>query len=235
MRTVRKSGFANRLRKNCLQRLKPLLRSSPIDQNEVFSAQIEERRIFATTLRGMANKREPQVPFSFMHLLKAMTAAMMELTERIEQLLGELFATDERLTDCFTVEISLQPRNKLCVFVDSDSGINFDKCKTISRYLEGHLDANGWLGERYILEVSSPGVGRPLRLWRQYRNNIGRHLLVTLQDGTVQRGVLKTVEADHLILAQQTEEKQGKKAASVFVERLIPFEQIATAVVKIVF
>ncbi|MCS7036508.1 MAG: ribosome maturation factor [Saprospiraceae bacterium] len=159
----------------------------------------------------------------------------MELTERIEQILTELFAADEHLADCFPVEISLQPRQKLCVFVDSDSGINFDKCKRISRHLEAHLDANGWLGEKYVLEVSSPGVGRPLRLWRQYRNNIGRHLLVTLHDGTSQRGVLKAVEETHLVLEQERKEKQSNKSVSTLTEREIPFEQIASAVVKIVF
>lgn len=181
----------------------------------------------------MANEREPRVPFLFMRLPEAIN--VMELTERIEQLLTELFATDERLADCFSVEVSLQPRNKLCVFVDSDSGINFDKCKIISRHLEAHLDANGWLGDKYVLEVSSPGVGRPLRQWRQYRNNIGRHLLVTLQDGSAQRGVLKAVEADHLVLEQEVKEKQGNKSVRVLAQRSIPFEQIVTAVVKIVF
>jgi ribosome maturation factor RimP len=157
-----------------------------------------------------------------------------ELTERISGLLEMLFATDERLADCFTVDVSLHPKNKLCVFVDSDSGINFDKCKWISRYLEGHLDSNGWLGEKYVLEVSSPGVGRPLRLWRQYRNNIGRYVQVTLNDRTTQRGRLKVVEEHQIILEQEVTEKQGSKRLKTNIERAIPFEQITSTVVKVI-
>ncbi len=160
----------------------------------------------------------------------------VELTERIQHLLQRLFADDERLADCFVVEINHHPRsNKLAVFVDCDSGINFDKCKAISRYLEGYLDTQGWLGEKYVLEVSSPGVGRPLRFWRQYRNNIGRMVQVTLSDQTIHKGLLKSVEEDHIVLEQEITQKQGGKSVRLNMERTIPFEQIASTVVKVVF
>ncbi len=159
----------------------------------------------------------------------------IELTERIRQLLEELFGTDERLADCFTVEVELRPRNKLCVYVDSDSGINFEKCTIISRYLEKHLDTHAWLGEKYTLEVSSPGVGRPLRLWRQYRNNIGRCVVVTLQDKTTQRGLLKSVDEQQITLEQEITEKQGNKTVRTRQVLFIPFEQIASTVVQVVF
>ncbi len=181
----------------------------------------------------MANEREPRVPFLFMLTGGSCRMSTTELTERIHQLLDELFTTDDRLRDCFVVEISLHARNKLCVFVDSDSGINFDKCAIISRHLEGYIDAQGWLGEKYTLEVSSPGVGRPLRFWRQYRNNIGRHVLVTLQDKTTHRGLLKAVEEHQIVLAQEVTEKQGKKRQRIQAERHIPFDQIASTVVKV--
>ncbi|MCS6927991.1 MAG: ribosome maturation factor [Saprospiraceae bacterium] len=163
-----------------------------------------------------------------------MAISTAELVERISSLLDTLFRTDERLHDCFTVEIQLQPRNKLCVFIDSDSGVNFNKCQIVSRYLESHLDTHGWMGEKYVLEVSSPGVGRPLRFWRQYRNNIGRHVQVTLLDNTSQRGILKAIDEHHIILEQTIVQKQGSRRVQTTVEKTIPFEQIASTVVKVV-
>lgn len=159
----------------------------------------------------------------------------MELTERIAQLLEEKFAADELFADCFTVDLELKPSNRLYVFIDSDSGMTFDKCQKISRFLEGHLDTEGWLGEKYVLEVSSPGIGRPLRFLRQYRNNIGRTVAVTLLDKTQQTGILKAADETQVVLQQQVVEKVGKKNVKSIQDKAIPFDQIEKTVVKIVF
>ena len=159
----------------------------------------------------------------------------MELTERIAQLLEEQYATDETLADCFTVDIELRPGNKLYVFVDSDSGINFDKCKKISRHLESHIDTNGWLGTKYVLEVSSPGLDRPLRFLRQYQNNLGRTVVVTRQDDTRERGILKAADEMQVVIEQTVVEKDGKKKKEVLMDLAIPFDQIKSTVIKAAF
>ncbi len=159
----------------------------------------------------------------------------MEVTERIAQLLEEKYRSDEACADCFTVDIELKPGNKLYVFADSDSGMTFEKCQKLSRYLESFLDANGWLGNAYVLEVSSPGVGRPLTFARQYRNNIGRTLNVTLADKTQHTGLLKSVDETQIVLAYTVVERIEKKKKEVPVEQAIPFDQIEKAVVKITF
>ena len=127
----------------------------------------------------------------------------MEVTERIAQLLDEKYAADEVFADCFTVEIDLRPGQKLYVFADSDSGMTFEKCQKLSRYLEEHLDTNGWLGDKYLLEVSSPGVTRPLQFARQYPRNIGRTLEVTQKDQTRQTGVLIAADESQILLRQE--------------------------------
>jgi ribosome maturation factor RimP len=160
---------------------------------------------------------------------------MMELPERIAQLLDEKYATDEAFSDCFTVQIELKGGPALHVFVDSDSAMTFEKCQKISRFLEGHLDLNGWLGEKYVLEVSSPGVGRPLKFFRQYVKNIGRTLEVTLLDKSVQSGVLLAAESDKIIIAQTIVERDGKKKKNVDLETGIALDQIDTAIIKIKF
>lgn len=159
----------------------------------------------------------------------------MEITERIAQLLEEKYATDEAFADCFTVEIELKPGQKLYVFADSDSGMTFEKCQKISRYLESHLDTNGWLGDKYLLEVSSPGIGRPLKFLRQYRSNLGRTVEVTLKDKTRQTGLLKAAEENQVVLSQKVVEREGNKKKEVEKETAIPFEQIEKTVVKLAF
>jgi ribosome maturation factor RimP len=163
------------------------------------------------------------------------TRRIMELTERIALLLEEKYATEESLADCFTVDMELKPGNKLYVYVDSDSGINFDKCRKLSRHLESYLDTNGWLGAQYVLEVSSPGIGRPLRFLRQYNRNIGRTVVVTLHDQTRERGILKGADETQVIIEQTVIEKEGKKKKEVLVDRAIPFDQIERTVVKAAF
>lgn len=159
----------------------------------------------------------------------------MELTERIAQLLEEKFTTDEAFGDCFIVEIELKPGNRLYVFLDSDSGMSFDKCHKLSRYLEGFIDENSWLGTKYVLEVSSPGISRPLKFLRQYHKNTGRTVAVTLLDKTQQIGILKSADETQLILTQKVIERVGKKKKEVEIEHPIPFDQIEKTIVKAAF
>jgi ribosome maturation factor RimP len=160
----------------------------------------------------------------------------MELTERIQQLLEEKYTTDEDFADCFTVEVELKPASKLYVFIDSDSAMDFEKCRKISRYLEGHIDTNGWLGEKYLLEVSSPGITRPLKFLRQYLKNAGRNVEVTLLDKTKQTGTLKHADEHQVVLAQTiTERDEKKKKITKDIELSIPFDQIEKTIVKLAF
>ncbi len=65
-------------------------------------------------------------------------------------------------------------RRILQVFVDTDDGITIAQCAEISRDLGVELDKQSVVNESYELEVSSPGIDKPLKLLRQYKKNIGR-------------------------------------------------------------
>lgn len=157
---------------------------------------------------------------------------MIEL--QIESLLAAKFQ-EEEFQDCFLIEVNHHPGNKLEVFIDSDSGVTFEKCQKISRYLEGILDEKSWLGDNYVLEVSSPGIGRPLKLWRQYKKNTGRSLEITLDDGSRKEGKLAEVQEDQIVLAELLVEKEGKKKVKKQVLTPVTFESIKKAIVKISF
>ena len=57
--------------------------------------------------------------------------------------------------------------------------VSVDDCARVSRAVESRLDASGVVGERYVLEVSSPGIERPLRLPRDWQRAVGRPAVVT--------------------------------------------------------
>ena len=62
----------------------------------------------------------------------------------------------------------------LRVYADKEGGIELDDCVTISRALEEKLDAEDFIEDAYILEVSSPGLTRKLKKDRDYEKSIGR-------------------------------------------------------------
>lgn len=161
-----------------------------------------------------------------------MTAVNIE--EKIAQLLGELFE-GEAFSDCFLLEAKLNANQKVEVFLDSDTGITFDKCQRISRYLEQHIDENNWLGEKYTLEVSSPGVSRPLVLLRQYPKHLGRKLELTLTDKSSKTGKLLQVLSEAIVLEEEVKTKEGKKNKRELVASTIAFNDITKAIVKVSF
>jgi ribosome maturation factor RimP len=156
------------------------------------------------------------------------------IEEKIHELLAAKFQ-EETFQDCFLVEFHLHRGNKLEIFVDCDSGLTLDKCQQISRYLESFLDQEGWLGDNYTLEVSSPGLNRPLKLLRQYRKNIGRKLEVTLKDGPVKTGLLKSVSDSAIVLEETIVTKEGKKKKTTTAQTELSFDQVKKAMVVISF
>jgi ribosome maturation factor RimP len=138
------------------------------------------------------------------------------------------------------VDIQYHSNSKLLeVFMDGDQGIGIDQCAKLNRYLQGHLDEGGWIGDDYTLEISSPGIGTPLKLKRQYHKNIGRTLAVELTDDHVAvKGILSEVKDDAIVISYEAKvpvEEGKKKKHLVTLKQEIPFERIKKAVIKIVF
>ena len=83
------------------------------------------------------------------------------------------------------------------VLVDSDHGVTLDEVAVASRAVSDALDTSDVLGdEPYTLEVSSPGVDRPLTLPRHWLRNVGRLVSVTVTDGRETTGRLLSVSDD---------------------------------------
>jgi ribosome maturation factor RimP len=156
------------------------------------------------------------------------------IEDKIVDLLNTKFQ-EEEYQDCFLVEMKLSQSNKLEVFLDCDSGLTFEKCQRISRYLESYLDEGQWLGEKYTLEVSSPGVGKPLKMNRQYKKNIGRRVEVNFNEGKPQTGKLIAVDDESITIEYEITIKEGKKKRKEMNQQNILFENIKKTVVKVSF
>ena len=82
--------------------------------------------------------------------------------ERTEQLVMPI--VDENNFELVDIEYVKEAGNWfLRVYIDKQGGITIDDCELVSRALSEQLDKDDFIEDSYILEVSSPGLGRPLK------------------------------------------------------------------------
>lgn len=153
----------------------------------------------------------------------------MQAEKRVIELVEEKISDRPEL---FLVEVKMLPNNKLIIHVDGDEGISIQDCAAISRHVGFHLEEENTIEKAYNLEVSSPGVGEPLKLKRQYVKNIGRELSVKLNGGEIKEGKLLAVNDQSVVIEAKVKEK-GKKAQ--LVETSLDFDQIIETKVLISF
>ncbi len=73
--------------------------------------------------------------------------------------------------DIEVLAVELQSPSRFCVFIDHAQGVDHALCERVTNLLRGYLD-------RYTIDVSSPGVERPLRTPGHFRNAVGRTVAV---------------------------------------------------------
>ena len=114
------------------------------------------------------------------------------------------------------------------VIVDGESALNLDQVTVASKLVSELVDEAPFMGESpFTLEVTSPGIDRPLILPRHFAKNVTRLLKVTKTDGTVATGRI-TSNTDLDVTLTVTEKKDVK-------EITIPLADIKRAVVEIEF
>ncbi len=100
----------------------------------------------------------------------------MTKVEKINKLKGLLAPLVEN-HGAFMVDVNLRGEGNgqlIEVFCDEERGITIDKCAEISRSIMPALESSDALQGSFRLEVSSPGVGTPIKDRRQYKSNFGR-------------------------------------------------------------
>lgn len=154
---------------------------------------------------------------------------METILQKTEALVTKLLSQEP---EYFLVEIKIKPTNNIKVYIDGDKGISIEKCVYFNRQLYKKIEEAGMFPSGdFSLEVSSPGVDKPLKLHRQYLKNIGRNIEVTFNDGSKKEGKLLQATNDDIILEQVN--GKGKKAETQ--QLVIPFSNIKTTTVQIQF
>lgn len=98
----------------------------------------------------------------------------------------------------------------LRVYIDKENGINVDDCELISRELSDLLDEKDFVEDAYILEVSSPGLGRPLKKDKDFARSIGEEVeikLYRMKDGRKDyKGILKAYDKESVTIDEDDTE-----------------------------
>ena len=104
--------------------------------------------------------------------------------------------------DLEAVEITPAGRRRMLrVAVDKDGGVSLDDVAAATREVSRVLDDSDVMGEQpYLLEVTSPGIDRPLTLPRHWRRNRDRMVRVTREDGTTLTGRIGDSDERRVVL-----------------------------------
>lgn len=152
---------------------------------------------------------------------------------RLAALLGP--AIEQIGIDLEDVEVvSAGKRRLVRVLVDTDTGVSLDDVSAASQAISAVLDApaaDAVLGSApYVLEVSSPGVDRPLTAPKHWRRSTGRLVRATLTGGTEVTGRVIEADDEGVRLAPSDDSK-----AAAGEPRILSFDQISSARVQVEF
>ncbi len=148
------------------------------------------------------------------------------LENRIEKALEDLFAE----TDAFLVEVKISGGTKIEVYIDCmETNVTIDQCASTSRYLEEILETEQLVPEKYVLEVSSPGMTNPLRVPKQFQKSIGRLVKVLSYDGIKREGVLVNFDENGFSIEEHKKPSKKNKQAEIITHNY-QFEAVKSVV-----
>jgi ribosome maturation factor RimP len=169
-------------------------------------------------------EKGPQGPFLF----SATGIEDATMTGKAEEIRDMLAPTVEALgLELLGVEYAPSTGNAMLrLYIDkADVGVGIEDCEAVSREVSALLDVNDPIASEYTLEVSSPGIDRPLFGAAQFARHVGDEAKIALrvpQEGRRRlQGRIARVEGDRVVIA---EEKQEYEVAEANIEkaRLVP-------------
>jgi ribosome maturation factor RimP len=155
------------------------------------------------------------------------SAGLPSQKQVIELLDGEFARAGYEIEDVLIDAAARPPR--ITVVADGDEGLDLDSIATLSRSASELLDRVDDRATPYVLEVTSPGVDRPLTTEKHYRRAQGRKVELTMSDGSTLTGRLGETRGGAVRLVV----REGRQAN--FSVRELPVESIAKAVVQVEF
>lgn len=104
----------------------------------------------------------------------------------------------------------------LRAYIDKQEGVDINDCENVSRALSEALDKEDFISDAYILEVSSPGLGRVLKKDKHLEKSLGQEVELKTYKPIDQckefGGILKSYDKDTVTITMEEEEKVFKRA-----------------------
>ncbi|GFG76439.1 ribosome maturation factor RimP [Mycobacterium botniense] len=154
-----------------------------------------------------------------------MATGLPSQTQVIELLGGEFARAGYDIEEVVIDTRARPPR--ITVIADGDTALDVDTIAALSRSASELLDSLGSIRRHYILEVSSPGVQRPLTTGKHFRRARGRKVELSLSDGSQLSGRVGETRGDTVALVV--------RAGRDWTIRHIPLDTITKAVVQVEF
>lgn len=154
----------------------------------------------------------------------------MNFKETVQSLLSDALAERPSL---FLIDFVITDENKITVTIDGDGGVILQDCIDISRAIEHNIDREE---HDFGLEVASAGLSTPLKFVRQYKNNIGRTLIVKWNSQIIEATLADANEYFITLTWKEREPKKiGKGKETVLKTQEIPYQEIKEATVTVTF
>lgn len=144
---------------------------------------------------------------------------MDEIKKRVLKLAEQV--ADNQGVELFDLELLGRGKLLLRVMIDSEEGVSLNDCESFSRGLEALLDVENPIPASYTLEVSSPGLDRPLRNLKDFKKHIGKLARIITTE---------KIENQNLFIGRILDVNSDFVKLSVHGRELdIPFEKISKA------
>ncbi|MCI6713682.1 MAG: ribosome maturation factor RimP [Lachnospiraceae bacterium] len=115
----------------------------------------------------------------------------------------------------------------LRAYIDKPEGVNINDCENVSRALSDVLDTEDYIEDAYILEVSSPGLGRTLKKDRHLEKSLGEEVEIrTYKPIDKQKefsGILKAYDKDTVTIEEDSEERVFARADIALIRLALDF------------
>lgn len=112
----------------------------------------------------------------------------------------------------------------LRAYIDKPGGISIDDCEVVSRRLSDVLDEKDYIDDSYIMEVSSPGLGRPLKKEKDYKRSLGKEVEIrTYRMIDKQKeftGILTAYDEDTVTITMEDETEKTFEKGDIALIRL---------------
>lgn len=115
----------------------------------------------------------------------------------------------------------------LRAYIDKPEGVNINDCEAVSRALSEVLDKEDFIPDAYILEVSSPGLGRTLKKDRHFEKSLGQEVEIKLYQPIEKckefSGILKAYDKDSITIETDGQQLRFERAKTALVRLAIDF------------